>query len=439
MARRGPAYNKHLTFDDRVVIEQGVYNNSTKTAIAITLGKDNSTIGKEIVNHRIIECKCSLPLECANYRHCSHHRVCKPDCPDYLQFTCKRRDRSPGACNGCSGKRSCRFTHYLYSAKTAQLAYEKELHESREGIDITEKELKEIGGKLAPLIKNGISPYSALKMHPEISICERTVYNYIESDVFRNAGIDLLPIDLRRQVSRRPMKKRDQNQYKKREDRKYLIGRLYTDYQKYIHENPNASVVQMDTVYNDGTNGPFMQTFLFMKYRFVLVLYHISKTSEDMYEGILYLENLLGEELFNKEVEVILTDRGTEFIKAEDIEMREDGTRRTRIFYCDPMASHQKGSLENHHELIRYICPKEMDLYMIGLTSQKAANMISSAVNSIPVESLNGRSAWEYLSFLNPQLAQKLREYGLQALDGRKQLELKPALLKSFRKAPKKQ
>ena len=38
----------HLIASDRNIIEVGINNGSTKTAIAKTLGKDKSTIGKEI-------------------------------------------------------------------------------------------------------------------------------------------------------------------------------------------------------------------------------------------------------------------------------------------------------------------------------------------------------------------------------------------------------
>ena len=46
---------KHLTLEERRIIQTGISNGSTKTAIGKTLGKDNSTIGKEIKNHRILK------------------------------------------------------------------------------------------------------------------------------------------------------------------------------------------------------------------------------------------------------------------------------------------------------------------------------------------------------------------------------------------------
>ncbi len=75
--------------------------------------------------------------------------------------------------------------------------------------------------------------------------------------------------------------------------------------------NPDASIVEMDTVYNDGSNGPFLQTFKFLNYDFLFCVYHQQKTSENMLEGILYLETILGEALFNEEVMVLKTDRGS--------------------------------------------------------------------------------------------------------------------------------
>lgn len=115
----------------------------------------------------------------------------------------------------------------------------------------------------------------------------------------------------------------------------------------------------MDTVYNDETNGPFLQTFKFVRAGIILALYHNEKTAVSMKEGVDILESILGTELFRKYVHVLLTDRGTEFSAAEAMETSSDGTRRTRVFYCDPMQSGQKGTLENKHIKLRYILPKE--------------------------------------------------------------------------------
>ncbi len=420
--------NKHLTYEERLIIEKGICNGSSKKSIADTLGKDKSTIGKEIKLHRVLTSKCSLPLECANYKKCKLGRICKADCINYLPFSCTRRDRTPGACNGCSGFRSCHFNHYRYDPSIAQHDYKNDLVASRTGINTSEEELIRIGNIIEPLIKQGLSPYAILQIHPDIKLSEKTIYTYIETNAFKNVGINLIALDLRKQTSYK-LKKKDSNKYKIRKDRKYLNGRLYTDYQKYLEANPNASIVEMDSVYNDVTGGPFMQTFKFIKYSFTIIIYRESKCAIDMYNGILLSESILGETLFNQEVEVIVTDRGSEFTLADNIEIREDGSRRTRIFYCDPMCSHQKGSLENNHKEIRYICPKETNLRELGLDSQQKANLITSHINSFPKEKLNGKSPFDYLCFMNPKLYQKLIEYGLEHIE-KDSVILKPYLLK---------
>ena len=71
--------NKHLhiTLDERKIIETGIFNGSTRTAIAKTIGKDKSTVGREIDLHRYISHKFPLPLECTNYSHCRLGRHCR--------------------------------------------------------------------------------------------------------------------------------------------------------------------------------------------------------------------------------------------------------------------------------------------------------------------------------------------------------------------------
>ena len=58
-------------------------------------------------------------------------------------------------------------------------------------------------------------------------------------------------------------------------------------------------------------------------------------------------ENLISIDDFAKVVyenlfSVLLTDRGSEFSAADAMETRGDGSKRTNLFYCDPMQSCQK-------------------------------------------------------------------------------------------------
>ena len=148
-----------------------------------------------------------------------------------------------------------------------------------------------------------------------------------------------------------------------------------------------------------------------------------------MKQGVDLLESILGTEVFRKYVHVLLTDRGSEFTYADAMETGSNATRRTHVFYCDPMQSGQKGTLENKHIELRYILPKGTDLKALGLASQDDLNLVLSHVDSAPVEKLGGRSPLELAEFLYHDLYEKLETYGIHKIEKDKVI-LKPYLLK---------
>ena len=161
---------KHLTLEERRIILTGIEHGSTQTAIAKTLGKSKSTIGKEIKQHRTLTQKCNMPLECRNSRKCVYGRECTPECPEYRAFTCNRRDHSPGACNGCGNWQRCHYDKYRYVPETAHKEYRETLRDSREGVNLTYQEAKAMADTIKPLLKQGQSPYQMLRIHPELGI-----------------------------------------------------------------------------------------------------------------------------------------------------------------------------------------------------------------------------------------------------------------------------
>ena len=161
----------------------------------------------------------------------------------------------------------------------------------------------------------------------------------------------------------------------------------------------------------------------------LFALYHEEKTAAEMKEGVDLLEKILGKEVFRKYVNVLLTDRGSEFSMADAMETDTDNTVRTRVFFCDPLRAGQKGSLENNHIELRYILPKQADLRALGLTSQEDLNLVLSHVNSSSVESLGGKSPLELTQFLYPDLYEKLEAFGIHQIDKDK-IILNPELLR---------
>ena len=95
-----------------------------------------------------------------------------------------------------------------------------------------------------------------------------------------------------------------------------------------------------------------------------------------------YLRN----ELFEKTFPIILTDNGTEFGDPMALEFNPEGISRTRIFYCNPRASYQKGTIEKNHEFIRYVLPKGSSFDELLQTD---IDLMINHINSLGRASLN--------------------------------------------------
>ena len=103
------------------------------------------------------------------------------------------------------------------------------------------------------------------------------------------------------------------------------------------------------------------------------------------------LEERLTLEVFRTLFPVILTDNGSEFSNPGLLEESPiSGKIRTRIFYCNPYSSWQKGHVENNHLNLRKMIPKGRDLEHF---TQKDINTVVSHINSLARRSLNDVSA----------------------------------------------
>ena len=86
-----------------------------------------------------------------------------------------------------------------------------------------------------------------------------------------------------------------------------------------------------------------------------------------------------------------MTDRGSEFSDPNALETGINGIERTNIYYCDPMRSGQKGTLEQAHTLLRMVLPKGTSFEFL---TQWDVNLIVNHFNSTPRAILNGRTPY---------------------------------------------
>lgn len=414
--------NTHLTLQERQIIQKGIESRSSKTAIAQTIGKDPTTVAKEIRKHRDLKRRNAFNqrLICIHLKEC---HGCKRKCSRYVEQTCSKRDRSPGACNKCPDIPRCRLDKYFYNANVAHEQYKLDLVSSREGINLTEAKRDEIANIIVPLINQGQSIYQILSTHKEIGLSEKTIYNYIDMGVFKKYG--LINLSLKEKASR----KQFHNKYKKRKQPANYTGRKYEDYQEFIRNNPNINTVEMDTVMNS-PNGPYIQTFIFLNTSFMIGFLHTEKTSASMSKTLNNLQELLGDEIYNQLFSLILTDRGSEFEKHELFEINiQTGEIRTNIFYCDPMMSCQKPHVENNHNYIRDILPNGIDLNFL---TQEKLDLMFSHINSVPRECYAGKTPYEMFEFFYDKDNKIANLFNIQKIK-RDEVILKPYLLKNVK------
>lgn len=401
-------YQKHFTLDDRIKIQKIISDNRDENGMLTIMLKDignmmendPSTISKEVKLHRIYVSRRkyeTLPLHnsiCENYTTCTKAAYtnelglpcylkklgkCVNSCNDFKEYICPSLRKFPWVCNGCPKTKGCHFNKYYYYSDEANKEYKDKLVSSREGINLTPNEFKELNHTVSNYVKAGQPIYHIFKSH-DLPISERTVYNYVEKGY-----LNIKNIDLRRKVA---YKKRYQHNTNKTILKKIKQGRTYEDYQNYIKHNPDTSIVEMDTVISAIGSNKVLLTFHFVKYHFQLAYVLESKEVINITTCINNLCNQIGIDNFKKLFEVILTDNGLEFSDPDSIEIEpETGELRARVFYCHPYASREKGHCEKNHEYIRYILPKGT---VFDFLTQDMCDLMMSHINSTKRPSVNG-------------------------------------------------
>jgi IS30 family transposase len=436
---------RHLTTSQRIKIEKGLLDHMTFASIARLIDKHPSTVAKEVKKYhffpprddpqRVLRCiryhECQMRFLCDEKKDCIHPckncydttlRVskCALLCPDYLEPVCPQIQKAPFVCNGCHKVKRCDKKHSFYSAQRADESSHELLVSCRSGINQEPVDVALLDDLISPLLKQGQSLAHIYAFHGhEIPCSRRTLYNYINKGVFTARNIDL-----RRRVRYR-CKPRITSTRISLAAREFRIGRTYEDFGKYMKEHPETPVVEMDTV--EGGHGNGKQAFLTMLFRncsLMLIFVLEEKAQGHVIEVFDLLSEKLGIGTFQELFPVILTDNGPEFQFPVRLECDKYGEIRTKVFYCNPNSSWQKGMLEKNHEYIRYVIPKgsSLDPY-----TQTDAIKLMNHINSEARDSLNGCTPFRLSQLLLNNKLHKLLKLREIMPD---EVLLKPLLLK---------
>ena len=222
----------------------------------------------------------------------------------------------------------------------------------------------------------------------EIPCSESTLYNYVDRCYLTARNIDM---------PRKVRFKARYNHGSRKIHQESVVGRTYMDFTKYIDENPDMTIWEMDTVIGTQNDQKSLLTLLCRKTTFMIAILLERHTQEAVIEALNWLSHELGIEQFQRIFQVILTDRGPEFGNPYALECDENGEIKTKIFYCDPYCSWQKGMIERNHEFIRMVLPKGKSFESL---SQKDVHLMMNHINNYPRASLNGISPYEISQLL---------------------------------------
>lgn len=403
---------KHLNGSQRCRIEFGLAIGESVRRIAKEIGVSISTVSREIMKHTSVSFKgcygrsnqclrradCKLtgvcgdcPAKGAPCTRCSL-RNCNRFCDRVEYIDCQQRlMRTANVCNGCPDEKKCHKRKFFYNASRAHEDYCRVLSESRQGAALEPWERDYIDGIVSPKIKAGQSIHhicvtNAAKMTRH----ERTIQRYVNCGIFSaKRG------DLKRACRLRP-RKALAKEYQYKVETGCYVGRTYKDYGKFLSEHPGAGPVYMDLVIGR-IGGVCLLTLHWLNAGFMAGILIPNKCAENVVAVFDRLYAELGPELFMRLFPVILTDRGTEFSYPSRIEKCEDGTQRTRVFFCDPMNSNQKSQIERNHELVREILPKGVSFDPL---TQEQAYLALSHVNAYVRYAQGDRTPFDVFEFL---------------------------------------
>ena len=231
-----------LDAHDRQVIEEMINEGMALRAIADVVGKDPTSISREVKRNRIERGAVSkskfMRNPCAHARACKVTGLCKARgcrkhcsgcervfchdrCKAFAPWACKRLARWPFVCNRCPMYATCPQARFVYDAFRAHRIAGSRASLCRRGIRIGAAELERVDALASPLLKRGQSPYHIWNNHrDELDMGLASFYSLINAGVL-SAG----RMHLARAVRfRRRRRQRDVR------DRRDFSTRTYDDY-----------------------------------------------------------------------------------------------------------------------------------------------------------------------------------------------------------------
>ena len=221
------------------------------------------------------------------------------------------------------------------------------------------------------VVEEGYSPAAALASIEiegkefSTSICVGTFYNYITKGVFLRLTNADLP--------EKPKRKRPYRTVKtvKRAPKGESIEKRPAE----VDAREDVGHWEMDTVYSKKKSSK--KTLLVLterKSRLPIMELMPDRTAESVVAALDRIERRFGSRLFRLVFRTITVDNGGEFADVERLERSVlTKGKRTKVYYCHPYSSYERGSNENENKMIRRHFPKGTDFGKVTAAEVKRA------------------------------------------------------------------
>jgi len=236
-------------------------------------------------------------------------------------------------------------------------------------------------------IKSGNSPYVTLQnienngLQFETNICSKTVYNYLDNNLFLHISNKDLPV-------KKNGKKRDY--HKIRQAITNIKGISISERPANIDDRKEYGHWEMDTVVGKQGTKTTLLVLSERATRKELIFKINSKSQNEVIRILNRLERKLGKE-FSNTFKTITCDNGGEFLDFESVEKSiKNKQKRTQVYFAHPYSAWERGTNENINKMIRRFVPKGVD---ISAFSHKEIERIQNWINNYPRRILDGLSA----------------------------------------------
>ena len=219
---------------------------------------------------------------------------------------------------------------------------------------------------------------AALRSRPEHgTLCEATIYRYIDMGVFSQLTREHLP---ERGIRKHPYKKVEHKN-------KTHLGTSIEERPQVVSDRSEFGHWEMDCVEGkQGTKGAFLVlTERLTRAELSFKLPH--KTSKNV---VKVLDRLQERCAFRKLFKSITIDNGSEFANSRRMEHSPRGRRRTYCYYCHPYTASERGSNEVANRLVRRWYPKGQPFTAV---TGRDCRRLSAWMNQYPRELLGWKTA----------------------------------------------